>query len=142
MPLKLSMNKPKAKVVVISSLDKSAKEDTPSVVNRPSTNRRLIDGRPAGRPTTPTKIKRQTDQKRPGLLDVDLVRFVLDNASNYDTALAELPKTISFDPIKRRLRCAGHMINLAAEAFLFGSYPSELNKQLQEEVSDTAKLRL
>ncbi len=29
MPLKLSMNKPKAKVVVISSLDKSAKEDTP-----------------------------------------------------------------------------------------------------------------
>ena len=38
-----------------------------SVVNRPTTNRRLIDGRPADRPTSPTKINRQTDQKRPSL---------------------------------------------------------------------------
>lgn len=68
--------------------------------------------------------------------------FVLDNASNNDTALAELSKTISFDPIKRRLRYAGHMINLAAEAFLFGSHPADLNKQLREEGSDIAKLRL
>lgn len=68
--------------------------------------------------------------------------FVLDNASNNDTALAELSKTMSFDPIKRRLRCAGHIINFAAEAFRFGSHPSELNKQLQEEGSDIAKLRL
>lgn len=34
------------------------------------------------------------------------------------------------------------MINLAAEAFLFGSHPAILNKQLREEVSDIAKLRL
>ena len=84
MPLKLSMNKPKAKVVVISSLDKSAKEDTPSVVNRPSTNRRLIDGRPADRPTGSTKINRQTDQKIPSLLDVDLVGFDLGRQSRRD----------------------------------------------------------
>lgn len=68
--------------------------------------------------------------------------FVLDNASNNDTALAELSKTISFDLIKRRLRCAGHIINLATEVFLFGSHPSELNKQLQEKGSDIVKLRL
>lgn len=54
--------------------------------------------------------------------------FVLDNASNNDIALAELSKIISFDPIKQRLRCAGHMINLVAETFLFGSHPAELNK--------------
>lgn len=79
------------------------------------------------------------------VIDIDELRwFVLDNASNNDTALAELSKTISFDPNKRRLRlqCAGHMINLAAEAFLFGSQPSELNKQIQEEGSDTVKLNL
>lgn len=68
--------------------------------------------------------------------------FVLDNTSNNDKALAELSNTIFLDPIKRRLRCTGHMINLAAEAFFFGSHLSELNKQLQEEGSDIAKLRL
>lgn len=68
--------------------------------------------------------------------------FVLDNALNNDTALAEMSKTISFDPIKRRFKCAGHMINLATEAFLFGSHLAELNKHLREEGSDIAKLRL
>lgn len=46
--------------------------------------------------------------------------FVLDNASNNDTALSELSKSISFDPQKKQLRCAGHMINFAANAFLYG----------------------
>ena len=48
-----------------------------SVVNRPAVNRRLIDGPPGDRPTGLTKINRQTDQKRSGLLDVDLVDLVL-----------------------------------------------------------------
>ena len=52
-----------------------------SVVNRPTTNRRLIDGRPADRPTGPAKINRQTDQKIPSLLDVDLVGFDLGRQS-------------------------------------------------------------
>ena len=47
-----------------------------SVVNRPTTNRRLTDGRPADRPTSSTKINRQTDRKRPGLLEFDLVGLV------------------------------------------------------------------
>lgn len=50
---------------------------TYSVVNIPTPNRRLIDGRPADRPTDPTKISRQIDLKSPGLSDVDLLDLVL-----------------------------------------------------------------
>ena len=52
-----------------------------SVVNRPTTNRRLIDGQPADRPTSLSKINRQTDHKRPGLLDVNLVGNFLGRLS-------------------------------------------------------------
>lgn len=51
---------------------------TYSVVNRPTPNRRLIDGRPADRPTGPTKISRQIDLKSPSLSDVDLLDLVLN----------------------------------------------------------------
>lgn len=65
--------------------------------------------------------------------------FVLDNASNNDTALFELTKSVSFDPQKKkRLRCAGHMINLAANAFLYGQDLKDIERQLtfgQSEVS-------
>lgn len=53
-----------------------------------------------------------------GIHEGNLGWFVLDNATNKNTALVQLSLTISFDPLKRRLRCAGHLINLAAEAFL------------------------
>lgn len=46
--------------------------------------------------------------------------FVLDNASNNDTTLQELGKQMEFDPIQKRLRCMGHILNLIAEAYLFG----------------------
>lgn len=52
-----------------------------SIVNRPITNRHLIDGWPAGQPTSPTKINRQTNQKRPSLLDVYLFSFVFGRLS-------------------------------------------------------------
>ncbi len=45
--------------------------------------------------------------------------FVLDNASSNYPALLELQKTIEFDPQKKRLRCAGHIINLAVYTFLY-----------------------
>jgi len=45
--------------------------------------------------------------------------FVLDNATNNDTTLDELAKTLNFDPNQRRLRCMGHILNLIAEAYLF-----------------------
>ena len=46
--------------------------------------------------------------------------FVLDNATNNDTTLEKLSKSIPFDPQKKRLRYAEHIINLAAHSFLYG----------------------
>ena len=51
--------------------------------------------------------------------------FTLDNATNNDSALIEISYflsniSISFDPIKRRLRCFGHVINLVVKSFLWG----------------------
>ena len=50
----------------------------------------------------------------------------LDNASNNDTALQHIAQhlkeqDISFNPVQRRLRCFGHVINLVVKTFLWGS---------------------
>ena len=55
-----------------------------------------------------------------GITDDKLGYFVLDNASNNDTTLDELAKSIKFLPAKQRLRCIGHILNLIAEQYLFG----------------------
>lgn len=68
--------------------------------------------------------------------------FVLDNASNNDTALADLAKSLSFDPSKKRLRCVGHVINLAADAFLTVGDPTDLDKNIIKEQPETEKLKL
>lgn len=52
--------------------------------------------------------------------------FTLDNATNNDSALIEIASflskiNITFDPIKRRLRCFGHVINLVVKAFFWGT---------------------
>ena len=52
--------------------------------------------------------------------------FTLDNATNNDKALALLSKMlethhISFNPTTSRLRCLGHVINLVAKVFLYGT---------------------
>jgi hypothetical protein len=46
--------------------------------------------------------------------------FNADNASNNDTCIAALANEFNFDPIERRLRCAGHIFNLVARALLWG----------------------
>ncbi|RYN64908.1 hypothetical protein AA0119_g11475 [Alternaria tenuissima] len=47
--------------------------------------------------------------------------FVLDNASNNDTAVAAIARDYGgFDPAHRRLRCGPHTINLIGQALLFG----------------------
>ena len=52
--------------------------------------------------------------------------FVMDNATNNDTALKELNGRIQsdggdgFNPIERRLRCFGHIMNLAVKDLLYG----------------------
>jgi hypothetical protein len=49
--------------------------------------------------------------------------FVTDNADNNNTCVAEICKQIGLSrPKTRRLRCFGHIINLAAKAFLFGDF--------------------
>ncbi len=68
--------------------------------------------------------------------------FVLDNASNNDTVLLELQKTIEFDPQKNRLRCAGHIINLTVYAFLYGKDPALFEMQMREEQTKAARLDL
>lgn len=50
--------------------------------------------------------------------------FVLDNATNNDTCITALARTYKWDKSevhRRRLRCFGHIINLVAQAFLFGA---------------------
>ena len=49
----------------------------------------------------------------------NLSYFVLDNALNNDTTLVELRKHMGFDPILKRLRYMGHIVNLIAEAYIF-----------------------
>jgi hypothetical protein len=53
--------------------------------------------------------------------------FNADNASNNDTALATLAQYLqaagfpSFDPVSARLRCFGHVLNLAVKAIMWGA---------------------
>jgi hypothetical protein len=52
--------------------------------------------------------------------------FVLDNAGSNDTCVHEIlttlrPDILPRDVPKRRLRCWGHILNLAAKSFLFGA---------------------
>lgn len=52
--------------------------------------------------------------------------FTLDNATNNDSALREISSfllkiNIVFNPITRRLRCFGHVINLVVKSFLWGT---------------------
>ena len=58
---------------------------------------------------------------------------MLDNALNNDTILVELAKTIGFDPKAKRLRYMGHVLNLIAEAYLYGQDASDFEKQFKEQ---------
>jgi hypothetical protein len=51
--------------------------------------------------------------------------FVLDNVSSNDTCVREILRKLRPDlnAKNRRLRCFGHIVNLAAKAFLFGNDP-------------------
>jgi hypothetical protein len=67
--------------------------------------------------------------------------FMLDNASINDTVMEAIAEAFKLDPDERRLRCAGHMINLVARHLLLGfdkdlfeieeSVPTNLKAQLQ-----------
>jgi hypothetical protein len=63
-----------------------------------------------------------------GITGPKLGYFVLNNASNNDTAVAALGLKYGFVAAHRRLRCGAHTINLVGQAVIFGSnkaaYPS------------------
>ena len=70
--------------------------------------------------------------------------FITDNASNNDTCIDIIVRTLlptftAEQRRQRRLRCWGHIINLAAKAFLFGKNPDDfdrailVNRTLREE---------
>jgi hypothetical protein len=55
--------------------------------------------------------------------------FTLDNAENNITAVAIIGEELGFDGRRRRGRCIGHIINLAAKALLFGKNPNAFEEQ-------------
>ncbi|KAA8611875.1 hypothetical protein PtrV1_13751 [Pyrenophora tritici-repentis] len=59
--------------------------------------------------------------------------FVLDNASNNDTAIAAIARDYGgFDPIHHRLRCSPHTINLIGQALLFGDDKDSYNNVAEQ----------
>jgi hypothetical protein len=55
-----------------------------------------------------------------GITPAKLGSFVLNNASNNDTAVAALACSFDFIPSHRRLRCGPHTINLIGQMIIFG----------------------
>ncbi|KAM0742755.1 hypothetical protein ACQRIT_002932 [Beauveria bassiana] len=52
---------------------------------------------------------------------LDKVGYItLDNAANMDTAVEEIADALGWDPLKRRVRCFDHVLNLVVKALLFG----------------------
>ena len=58
-------------------------------------------------------------------IEKNLGYFVMDNAPDNDTMIANLSQALrrdqklQYDPIHHRLRCQGHVINLAVKSFIF-----------------------
>jgi hypothetical protein len=66
--------------------------------------------------------------------------FQADNADNNDTCIRAILNAISpnLNAVHRRMRCYGHVINLAARAFLFGDDPDAF----ELEIENAEKLKL
>ena len=58
--------------------------------------------------------------------------FVLDNASNNDTAVDAIARTMGFNPLHRRLRCSPHTINLVGQVLLWGKDGDSYNNNASE----------
>jgi hypothetical protein len=60
--------------------------------------------------------------------------ITLDNASNNDTAINELGEHLGVNGPKRRIRCFGHILNLAAKALLFGHSSEAFEDELVKNI--------
>jgi hypothetical protein len=71
-------------------------------------------------------------------IDDKLGYFMADNATNNDKALRFLDKSIrdeggiGFDVEERRLRCLGHILNLAVKILLFGGNVAALQLEMED----------
>lgn len=63
--------------------------------------------------------------------------FTMDNHDANDTMLSEIAKEIDgFNPVARRLRCSGHVMNLIVQAFLFRSNAKNIQEDEQEGIDE------
>lgn len=63
--------------------------------------------------------------------------FMMDNASNNDTMMEELQKSLpGLDVCQRRLRCLGHIVNLVCKAMLHGTDAESFEKDFARPDSD------
>jgi len=64
--------------------------------------------------------------------------FVLDNITSNDTCVREILEYLQprLDPKKRRLRCFGHILNLAVKAFLSGKDPETSGQRIELEFEE------
>ncbi|OWT42463.1 hypothetical protein VFPPC_18506 [Pochonia chlamydosporia 170] len=68
--------------------------------------------------------------------------FTMDNASSNDKMLRYISERIAdFHPVLRRVRCNGHIINLAVQSFLFSPKRSK-RSQSQHEEDDAIELAI
>jgi hypothetical protein len=67
--------------------------------------------------------------------------FVLDNASNNDTAVAKLGVQYHFNPIHRRLRCSPHTLNLIGQAIIFGTNRDAYDNDATQHTVEEAHLQ-
>jgi hypothetical protein len=65
--------------------------------------------------------------------------FIADNADSNDTAIRSILTQIrpDLDPVSHRARCLGHIINLAAKAFLFSSDTEAFESIVKQVTDDT-----
>ena len=63
--------------------------------------------------------------------------FTMHNHEANNTMLDEIAKSIEgFDPVARRLRCSGHIMNLIVQAFLSRSKAKKIQEDEQEEIDE------
>ncbi|KAG7002669.1 ATP-dependent DNA helicase PIF1 [Fusarium oxysporum f. sp. conglutinans] len=63
--------------------------------------------------------------------------FTMDNHDANDTMLGDIAKEIDgLDPVARRLRCSGHIMNLIVQAFLFRSKAKKIQEDEREGIDE------
>ncbi|KAI8411223.1 hypothetical protein FOFC_07817, partial [Fusarium oxysporum] len=65
--------------------------------------------------------------------------FTMDNHDANDTMLDDIAKEIDgLDPVARRLRCSGHIMNLIVQAFLFRSKAKKIQEDEREGIDEAS----